>query len=88
MAHKKGQGSSQNQKGKRRGKRLGLKIFGGQQVQPGNIILGQRGKNFHPGEGVILGKDFTIQAKIEGVVTFTHKDNSRKYVNVFPTESK
>lgn len=87
MAHKKGQGSSQNQKGKRRGKRLGFKVFGGQLVQPGNIILRQRGRKFHPGDGVILGKDHTIQAKVEGVVTFTNKDQKRKYINVFPTQS-
>lgn len=83
MAHKKGQKSTA-QKGKRRGKHLGFKISGGQLAKPGNIILRQRGKKFHPGQGVILGKDHTIQAKIEGVVTFTHKDQKRKYVNVVP----
>ena len=69
MAHKKGGGSSSNGRDSN-SKRLGVKNYGGQFVIPGNIIVRQRGSRFHPGEGVGMGKDYTIFATRAGVVTF------------------
>ena len=70
MAHKKGVGSSKNGR-ESHSKRLGVKIWGGQPVIAGNIIIRQRGTEFHPGKNVGMGKDHTIFALVEGVVTFT-----------------
>lgn len=82
MAHKKAGGSTRNGRDSE-SKRLGVKIFGGQQVQPGNIILRQRGTKFHAGQNVGLGKDYTIFAKTPGVVKFEVKGpKNRKYVSV------
>jgi large subunit ribosomal protein L27 len=82
MAHKKAGGSTRNGRDSE-SKRLGVKCFGGQQVVPGNIILRQRGTNFHPGQNVGLGKDYTIFAKTPGVVKFEVKGpKNRKYVSV------
>lgn len=83
MAHKKGQGSSNNGR-ESHSKRLGVKLFGGQVAIPGNILVRQRGTQFHPGEGVGIGKDHTIFAKTEGIVTFATKKNNRKYISVLP----
>ncbi len=69
MAHKKGGGSSSNGRDSN-SKRLGVKNYGGQYVIPGNIIVRQRGSRFHPGEGVGMGKDYTIYATRAGFVTF------------------
>lgn len=69
MAHKKGGGSSSNGRDSQ-SKRLGVKNYGGQYVIPGNIIVRQRGSRFHPGEGVGMGKDYTIFATRAGYVTF------------------
>ncbi len=69
MAHKKGGGSSRNGRDSN-SKRLGVKVFGGQAVVPGNIIVRQRGTKFHPGKGVGIGKDYTIFATVEGYVVF------------------
>lgn len=69
MAHTKAGGSTR-QKGNRRGKRLGVKIFGGQKVQVGNIIVRQNGSTFKAGMGVKTGRDFTLYALRDGVVTF------------------
>ena len=69
MAHKKGGGSSRNGRDSN-SQRLGVKRFGGQLVQPGTIIVRQRGTQFHLGENVFMGKDHTIHAKIEGFVYF------------------
>ena len=66
-------GGKTRQKTTRAGKRLGVKIFGGQIVKPGQIIVRQRGSKFHPGEGVKLGKDFTLFALREGKVSFKKK---------------
>jgi len=63
-------GGKVKQKPPRRGKRLGVKLFGGQKANPGNIILRQVGSNFHPGQGTKIGKDYTIFAIKEGVVNF------------------
>ena len=64
------------------GRRLGVKKFGGEQVAPGNIILRQRGTQWHPGEGVGMGRDHTIFAEREGVVEFKTKARGRTYVSV------
>lgn len=69
------------QKTPRPGKRLGVKIFGGQEVKTGNIIIRQRGTKFHPGEGVSLGRDFTIYAIRSGKVKFKEK-KGKKIVSV------
>ena len=82
MAHKKAGGSTRNGRDSE-SKRLGVKRFGGEQVAAGNIILRQRGTKFHPGQNVGLGKDYTIFAKVPGVVKFEVKGpKNRKYVSV------
>ena len=83
MAHKKGQGSTQNNRDSA-GRRLGVKKFGGELVIPGNIIIRQRGTKVHPGNGVGMGKDHTIFALVEGVVQFTNKSSRQKKVSVVP----
>jgi len=83
MAHKKGQGSTQNNRDSA-GRRLGVKKYGGEVVIPGNIILRQRGTKIHPGTNVGMGKDHTIFALVEGVVTFERKDKKRQKVSVLP----
>ena len=83
MAHKKGQGSTQNNRDSA-GRRLGVKKFGGENVIPGNIIIRQRGTKVHKGEGVGIGKDHTIFALIEGVVKFSNINKFRKKVSVIP----
>jgi large subunit ribosomal protein L27 len=83
MAHKKGVGSSKNGR-ESHSKRLGIKMFGGQAVEPGNIIVRQRGTAFHPGNGVGIGKDHTIFAMVEGVVEFKRKANERTFISVLP----
>ncbi|MDF1599294.1 50S ribosomal protein L27 [Mesorhizobium sp. YIM 152430] len=81
MAHKKAGGSSRNGRDSE-SKRLGVKKFGGEAVIPGNIIIRQRGTKWHPGTNVGLGKDHTIFAMQEGVVSFARKANGRTYVSV------
>ncbi|MCH8567275.1 MAG: 50S ribosomal protein L27 [Balneolales bacterium] len=81
MAHKKGQGSSRNGRDSE-SKRLGVKKFGGQYVQAGNIIIRQRGTKFHPGENVGIGKDHTIFATTTGTVQFKVGRNKRRFVSV------
>ena len=83
MAHKKGQGSSRNGRDSN-GQRRDVKIFGGQQVRAGNIIVRQVGTKFHPGNGVGLGNDFTIYALIDGRVQFDFGRSGRQRVNVIP----
>lgn len=83
MAHKKGVGSSDNGRDSK-SKRLGVKLFGGQTAKAGNIIIRQRGTKFHPGENTYLGKDFTLHAQVDGVVTFTKRKNNRTYVSIMP----
>ena len=85
MAHKKGQGSTSNTRDSA-GRRLGVKIFGGQFAKAGNIIVRQRGTHFHPGKNVGMGKDHTLFALIDGIVKFEHKDKRRKKVSVYPVE--
>ncbi|MBR9859561.1 50S ribosomal protein L27 [bacterium] len=86
MAHKKGAGSSKNGR-ESHSKRLGVKIFGGQECVAGNIIIRQRGTQHHPGENVGMGKDHTIFALTDGKVEFRRKANNRSYVNVIPSEA-
>lgn len=81
MAHKKAGGSAARQHQRVTGKRLGVKVFGGQKIKTGSIIVRQRGSKFHPGQGVGMGKDYTLFALIEGVVNF-YQRQGRKYVGV------
>lgn len=83
MAHKKGQGSTQNNRDSA-GRRLGIKKFGSQFVRAGNIIVRQRGTKVHPGENVGMGKDHTIFALVDGIVKFQQKTKDRKKVSVLP----
>ncbi len=82
MAHKKGQGSTQNNRDSA-GRRLGVKKFGGEKVRAGNIIIRQRGTKVHVGNNVGIGKDYTIFALIDGEVKFEIKDKKRKKVSVY-----
>ncbi len=84
MAHKKGQGSSRNGRDSA-GQRLGVKRFGGQWVAAGSILVRQRGTRIHPGRNVGMGKDYTLFAKIDGVVTFERLDRERKKVSILPS---
>jgi len=81
MAHKKGEGSVKNGRDSQ-SKRLGVKIFGGQAVISGNIIIRQRGTVYHPGKNVGVGKDFTLFALADGVVEFKRRKNNRTFVSV------
>lgn len=83
MAHKKGTGSTRNGRDST-AKRLGVKRYGGQVVKAGNIIIRQRGSSVHPGNNVGCGKDYTLYALTDGVVTFEHKDRKRYKVSVYP----
>ncbi len=85
MAHKKAGGSSRNGRDSQ-SKRLGVKKFGGEAVIPGNIIVRQRGTQWHPGDNVGIGKDHTLFATSEGAVTFRKKANGRTYVSVMPKQ--
>ena len=83
MAHKKAGGSSRNGRDSK-GKRLGIKIFGGERVIPGNIIARQRGTTWHPGLNVGMGTDHTLFAKVEGHVEFQVKAGGRTLVSIRP----
>ena len=82
MAHKKAGGSSRNGRDSS-GKRLGIKRFGGQLVKAGSIIARQRGTNIHPGKNVGIGRDYTLFAKIDGLVTFERFGKYKKQVSVY-----
>lgn len=84
MAHKKGAGSSDNGRDSK-SKRLGVKIFGGQVVIPGNIIVRQRGTRFHPSTNVGMGKDFTLHALVEGTVVYKKGFKQRTFISVVPS---
>ena len=87
MAHKKGVGSSKNGR-ESHSKRLGIKIYGGQTVVAGNIIVRQRGTTHFPGENVGIGKDDTLFAKVAGFVKFETKGpKSRSFVSIVPSDS-
>ena len=81
MEHKKGAGSSKNGRDSE-SKRLGVKIFGGQGAIAGNIIIRQRGTKHHPGENVGMGKDHTLYALKDGIVTFQQRANKKSFVHV------
>ena len=81
MAHKKGVGSSKNGR-ESESKRLGVKLFGGQFAKAGNIIVRQRGTVHNPGENVGIGKDHTLYALVDGVVTFRRGKENRSFVSV------
>jgi len=87
MAHKKGAGSSSNGR-ESHSKRLGVKIYGGQFAQAGNIILRQRGTVHNVGLNVGLGKDHTIFAMCDGVVEFRKRRNDKSYVSVHPLSAE
>ena len=78
MAHKKGVGSSKNGR-ESESKRLGVKMFGGQTVKAGNILVRQRGTQHHPGTNVGMGKDHTLYALCDGTVVFTRKRENRSF---------
>ncbi|MFA4910625.1 MAG: 50S ribosomal protein L27 [Desulfobacteria bacterium] len=82
MAHKKAGGSSGNGRDSV-GQRLGVKIFGGQKVSSGSILVRQRGTKIHPGMNVGLGKDHTLFAKIDGVVRYERMGKDRKKVSIY-----
>ena len=83
MAHKKGVGSTDNGRDSNP-KYLGVKIYGGQTVKAGNIIIRQRGTKYHAGQGTYLGRDFTLHAKVDGVVSFRRERKNRMFVYVTP----
>ena len=86
MAHKKGQGSTQNNRDSA-GRRLGVKKYGGEAVVAGNIIIRQRGTKIHPGKNVGMGKDHTIFAKVAGVVAFRKRKDNKSFISVIPAEN-
>ena len=83
MAHKKGTGSAKNGRDSR-AQRLGVKVYGGQSVRSGNIIVKQRGMHFKPGENVMLAKDYSIFAVANGIVVFEPLPGDRKRISVKP----
>jgi large subunit ribosomal protein L27 len=87
MAHKKGAGSSRNGR-ESESKRLGVKLFGGQEVKAGNILVRQRGTVHHPGINVGIGRDHTLFAMIDGRVKFTKKRDNKSYVSIEPSENQ
>jgi len=82
MAHKKGQGSSRNGRDSN-AQRRGIKVYGGQRINAGSIIVRQVGTKIHPGNNVGLGKDYTIFSKIDGIVMYERLDKKRKKVSVY-----
>ncbi len=83
MAHKKGQGSSRNGRDSP-GQRRGVKTYGSETVQAGNILVRQLGTEFHPGENVGMGRDYTLYAKVDGVVKYTRRRGDRRVISVVP----
>jgi large subunit ribosomal protein L27 len=83
MAHKKAGGSSRNGRDSA-GRRLGVKLFGGEQAAAGNILVRQRGTKFHPGANVGIGRDHTLFALSDGTVSFERKTGGRTFVSVLP----
>ena len=81
MAHKKGQGSSRNGRDSP-GQRRGIKVYGGQFAKAGNILVRQCGTRIHPGKNVGMGRDFTLFAKIDGIVQYARLGKDRKQVHV------
>jgi large subunit ribosomal protein L27 len=86
VAHKKAGGSSKNGRDSN-SQRRGVKRFGGQEVRAGNILVRQLGTRIHPGKNVGLGRDYTLYAKVDGVVTYEQFGNNKKRVSVYPVET-
>ena len=86
MAHKKGVGSSKNGR-ESASKRLGVKIYGGQTCKAGNMIVRQRGTEFHPGTNMGMGKDHTLFALVDGTVNFKVTREDKRVVSVIPAEA-
>jgi large subunit ribosomal protein L27 len=85
MAHKKAGGSSRNGRDSQ-GQRRGVKVFGGESVRAGNILVRQLGTRIHPGKNVGMGRDYTLFALIDGVVRYERKDKERKRVTILPAQ--
>jgi large subunit ribosomal protein L27 len=83
MAHKKGVGSTDNGRDSK-SKRLGVKLFGGQKAIAGNILVRQRGTQYHPGLNVYMGRDHTLHAAVDGSVVFSRTKNDRRFVSILP----
>jgi large subunit ribosomal protein L27 len=83
MAHKKGQGSSRNGRDSG-GQRRGVKVYGGEAVKAGSILMRQLGTVIHPGSNVRLGRDYTLYATVDGVVKYERLGKDRKKVSVYP----
>ena len=83
MAHKKGQGSTRNGRDSR-GQRRGVKVYAGQIAKAGNILVRQLGTRIHPGKNVGMGRDYTLFAKIDGVVRYERVGKDRKQVHIYP----
>ena len=82
FAHKKGQGTSKNGRDSE-SKRLGIKAYDGETVSAGSILVRQRGSKIHPGNNVGMGKDYTLFAKVDGVVKYEHETKDKKRVSVY-----
>jgi large subunit ribosomal protein L27 len=87
MAHKKGQGSSRNGRDSN-AQRRGVKVFGGQDVPAGSILVRQLGTKIHPGNNVGLGRDYTLFALVDGVVTYERYGRDKKKVSVYPKQEQ
>ena len=86
MAHKKGQGSSRNGRDSRAQYR-GVKVFGGQQVTAGSVLVRQVGSTFHAGQNVGVGKDYTLWARIDGIVKYEREGKNRRRISVYPSDA-
>ncbi|KAA6347627.1 50S ribosomal protein L27 [termite gut metagenome] len=87
MAHKKGVGSSKNGR-ESHSKRLGVKKFGGEICKAGNIIVRQRGTQFHPGENIGMGRDHTLFALVDGIITFKKGRDDKRHVSIIPISAE
>ena len=85
MAHKKGQGSTRNGRDSN-GQRRGVKVYGGQFAKAGNILVRQVGTRIHPGKNVGMGRDYTLFAMIDGIVTYARLGKDRRQVHVLPPQ--
>lgn len=86
MAHKKGGGSTRNGRDSK-SKRLGVKVYGGEAIRAGGIIVRQRGTRIHAGDNVGIGNDHTLFALVDGTVTFEHINRQKKQVSVYPVSA-
>lgn len=86
MAHKKGQGSSRNGRDSKAQYR-GVKVFGGERVTAGSVLVRQVGSTFHAGQNVGIGKDYTLWARVDGVVKYEREGKNRRRISVYPVEA-